>query len=100
MNTNHPDFVPKLYAYVMSRFTYDPENGTLVSKHTKRPIGSPNKYGLLGTSIRIDGKQYVGYVHRMIWLYHNKTLEGDIVHLNKDKKDNRIVNLACVKNVA
>lgn len=52
--------------------------------------GSVMKNGYL--RIRIDGDMYLA--HRLAWFYvYEKWPEGDIDHINCNKKDNRIFNL-------
>ncbi len=55
----------------------------------------------------VDGKHTKGYVsagrylaHRVAWfLYYGEIPNGQIDHINQDKKDNRIKNLRCVSNM-
>lgn len=77
---------------------YDPETGFVYLKHNakgrkksvEQPLGATTRQGYLQTEIK--GKQYK--IHRLAWfLYHNKWPEGQIDHINRDKQDNRIVNL-------
>ena len=80
-------------------FHYDPESGQFTRKvqtayHTK----AADMAGYLDKSggylkIRVDGTSYLS--HRLAWMYiHGEDpCELQIDHANKDKADNRIVNL-------
>lgn len=59
--------------------------------------GSLTKNGYIG--IGIEKQQY--YAHRLAWLYVHGVLPNDqIDHINRDRADNRIVNLRSVSNQA
>jgi YHS domain-containing protein len=78
---------------LMQHFYYDPETGVFSRKSRKNSHGSVDVYGYL--ILKIKGKQYKA--HRMAWLYvHGELPNGCIDHINRDKLDNRIVNLRCV----
>lgn len=48
--------------------------------------------------IRIDGREY--YCHRLAWLYvHGEFPCSEIDHINRDKLDNRLINLRAVSHV-
>ena len=90
-------------------WNYDPDNGLLQWKERDRDqftsenrwlkfneskagtvCGTKTKRGYLVTGF--DGSQY--YVHRIAWLLHYGEWPRDSVdHINRDKTDNRIVNL-------
>lgn len=68
--------------------TYCPDSG-VVMKHGI-PAGCRRGNGYVG--INVGGKQY--YAHRIAWLFtHGRWPSEDIDHINRDKQDNRIVNL-------
>ena len=51
--------------------------------------GSKTKTGY--TLVGVNSKLY--YLHRLVWLYHNGYLPGEIDHINQIKTDNNIENL-------
>ena len=53
------------------------------------PAGTVNASGY--RVITINGKKI--HAHRLIWLWHNKTLPLMVDHINRDTLDNRIENL-------
>ena len=76
---------------------YDPDTGVFV---WVRPTGRRTKSGDIAGSaegrgywaIRIQTARYKA--HRLAWLYHYGAWpEGDIDHINSDRRDNRIANL-------
>jgi hypothetical protein len=80
--------------------SYDPETGVFVwvvkpSKRTK--IGSvAGSFRLDGyRQIQIDGAQF--RAHRLAWFYMTREFPPDeIDHINRDRADNRFVNLRAV----
>ena len=75
---------------------YDPETGifTRLTKWGSKGIGdipgtkSPQGYWYIG----LDNRPYPA--HRLAWLYMNgEWPQGDIDHINRNRLDNRIVNL-------
>lgn len=75
---------------------YDPETGVFTSLVNRGPlapgdvVGTPHHSGY--KQIRVDGRIYLA--HRLAWLYvHGEFPPGDIDHINRNKQDNRIVNL-------
>lgn len=76
--------------------SYDPATGifTRMTKWGSKNIGdvpgslSPQGYWYIG----VDSKVYPA--HRLAWLYvHGEMPMGDIDHINRNRLDNRIVNL-------
>ena len=82
---------------VLELLDYDPETGHFrwrVTKGSKRMAGEVAGclYGKGYWSIGIDRRLY--YAHRLAWLYvHGEWPKRVIDHINRDKLDNRIVNL-------
>jgi hypothetical protein len=83
---------------LISLLDYNPDTGEFKWKvHLKQS----NKYegDIAGTShgggywaIQIEGRRY--YAHRLAWLYmYGKFPELELDHINRDKADNRILNL-------
>lgn len=67
---------------------YNAETGVI----TRRGIPVCAKRGNGYISLNIAGTQM--YAHRVAWLFvHGYLPSGDIDHINRDKKDNRICNL-------
>lgn len=61
-----------------------------------KPLGHINKNGYLKCTIK--SKTFL--VHRLIWIYFNGSINGDIDHINHIKTDNRIENLRVVDSLA
>lgn len=78
-------------------FHYDPRTGDIFWKVRRGPVKAgtritnrwpSNGYG----RIRFDGREYPA--HRVAWLlYYGQWPKGQIDHINRDRADNRIVNL-------
>jgi hypothetical protein len=84
---------------------YDPETGVFkwkIANSYRIKIGDVAGYingsnGSGYTIITVFNKPYGA--HRLAWLYtHGKFPEDQIDHINKDKTDNRLVNLRAVSN--
>lgn len=93
---NHPprlrDRKPPPLDRLRVLFEYNPESGTLYSKHTGEPVGTPDPCGHLLVSI--DGCEY--YVHHVVWhIFHNTPCHGNcrVSHVNCNLSDNSILNL-------
>lgn len=86
---------------LLRRVSYDEHTGIFIrtfkgSKNTN--VGDvANKNADYGyDKVSVAGKCYKA--HRLAWFYHYKQWpDGDIDHINGDRKDNRIANLRCVK---
>jgi hypothetical protein len=83
-----PEFLNQILFY---------KDGNLYWKHDRRTMklankkaGSPDGFGHI-----IIGINYVKFAaHRLVWImFHGKSCEHDIDHINRDPKDNRIENL-------
>lgn len=69
---------------------YNPETGDLWWLETGRPAGHVNDRGY--RVIEINRKRHKA--HRIAWcIFHGKYPDGEIDHINRNKSDNRIVNL-------
>ena len=66
-------------------FYYCPETGVLINlKEYSRPIN--------GAQVMVNGYNY--YIHRLAWLWvYGEWPSGQIDHINRNPKDNRIANL-------
>jgi len=84
--------------YLNELFTYNPETGTLTRKKTVR---SNAKEGQIIKSKTGDGYYRVSVdnvsykIHRLIWkmYYGEDPADLQIDHINRDRTDNRIINL-------
>ena len=79
---------------------YDPETGVFKWKDT---FGWKAKQGTIAGGINGSGYIYIRLkrkkyrAHRLAWLYtYGKFPEDQIDHINRDKTDNRLVNLRAV----
>lgn len=78
---------------VKGRYTYNADEGVLTSRKTGDPVGHVKRNGYM--RVDVDGKTFA--VHRVCWfLHYGKWPQGDIDHINHDRKDNRICNLRVV----
>jgi HNH endonuclease/AP2 domain len=78
---------------------YDPETGLftrLTSPSSNAKIGDVAGWNSCGyIRIRLNRKMYMA--HRLVWLYmFGKWPENEIDHINRNKTDNRLVNLRSV----
>ena len=81
-------------------YTYD--NGILKHRRTRggafkeHPVGWSTPNGYIKTEL--NGRKL--FVHRIIWVMFNGDISSKLVidHINRNKKDNRIENLALVTN--
>lgn len=86
--------------YVQSLLTYNPNTGELrnaVDRNTRAPknalAGSLTTDGYI--SVQLCGKKY--QAHRLIWLYvTGEWPQQEIDHINRNRSDNRWVNLRVV----
>jgi hypothetical protein len=89
-------------AYIDSQLTYNPITGLLWwtcrgsnSRKTDRPAGYAIGSGHLSIRLCPAGQKDVSVlVHRLVWrIYYGTWPDGDLDHINGDRKDNRISNL-------
>ena len=70
---------------------YDPDTGVFTRKN--KQLGTDNGSGYLKFSV--NGKLY--FAHRLAWFYvHGAWPDGLVDHINRNKSDNRIINLRVV----
>jgi hypothetical protein len=89
--------------YVREIFDYDPSTGVVtrkksVSQNTKvgQQAGTVNGHGYL--AVRVFSKTYS--LHRIIWLYvYGQFPSKDIDHINRNRLDNRLLNLRQVDRI-
>lgn len=89
--------------YVRDIFDYDPSTGVVtrkrsVSRNTKasQRVGTVNGNGYL--AVRVLKKTYS--LHRIIWLHSYGYLPSkDIDHINRNRLDNRLLNLREVQRI-
>lgn len=78
-----------------SIMTYNEKTGDFIWNNTRKVAGTNNGHGYI--TICICGKSYMA--HRLAWLYvYGEFPNGQIDHINRDRKDNRICNLRVVSN--
>ena len=78
---------------------FDYKDGLLINKKHRgkskknEPIGFLNFYGYRVS--RVDMEKF--YVHRLIWVFHNGSLNGlDVDHIDGNRDNNKIENLRLV----
>lgn len=81
-----------------------PLDGVIVSgkRRVGRILGRPNRRGYVQLSVRIEGRERLVSLHRVMWEYvHGPILDPDLVinHLDGDPANNRIDNLELVRQV-
>lgn len=79
-----------------SHFSSEAAAATFNTRFFGQPVGSSQRSGYLMVSIK--GKHYA--VHRLIWIFVNGGIQGEIDHINGDRSDNRIANLRDVDRQA
>jgi hypothetical protein len=78
---------------VQSLFEY--KDGDLIWKNKCKKAGSLKPTGYI--VIEINNKNIMA--HRLVWLYHNKKINGFIDHIDGDRSNNRIENLRMVNRI-
>jgi hypothetical protein len=73
-------------------YTYDPETGFVFNPKGKKLIYKSNNY------YEINTKDARVYSHIFAWYFIYGSVVKYIDHINKDKNDNRIINLRSVTN--
>jgi hypothetical protein len=82
--------------YILENFIYH-SNGSITRNDRKNSNGSYDKDGYL--IIKVKGKQFKA--HRIAYLLNYRRFPiGEIDHINRDRKDNRIENLRVVSRKA
>lgn len=75
--------------------SYDSITGIFVWKKTRRGVKSGKRAGFVVDNkyryIRVNGSQYLE--HRLAWLYIYGVWPNQTDHINRHKRDNRIINL-------
>jgi len=76
----------------------DPGSGSVYSNRCHRYIGGHDTKGYRVTTLHLDGVRKQIKLHRFIWISVNGIpSEGTMIdHINRDKSDNRIINLRLV----
>lgn len=78
---------------IRERYDYLP-SGLLVLKRFNRIVkGCKNENNYLIMGVRLNGKNSMQKYHRIIWLWHYKSLPPIIDHINRNTLDNKIDNL-------
>ena len=82
------------------RLKYDPDTGKLFWKNNgKEAFTYTSKRGYKVSTFRQDDFCKTLSAHRVVWaIYYDKWPTDQIDHINRDKTDNRIVNLRDVDN--
>lgn len=78
---------------IRDRFSYDAETGVIINIVTGRQCGYDAR-GYLIVNVNIAGRNCHIRLHRLAWfLHHGEWPDGELDHINQDRKDNRIANL-------
>lgn len=72
-------------------FKYDPKTGIVTSNTGKIP--KAKLYGYTRISIRYNDKTISIFAHQYAWYYIYNKVPFKIDHINRDRTDNRIINL-------
>ena len=72
-------------------YTCNPNTGDIFGPSGKKLSDNDGLYMRFGVSYK--NKWYRILAHQFVWYYVNKNVADFIDHINRDKKDNRILNL-------
>jgi hypothetical protein len=84
------------------RIHYDRETGVFTwldvkvngNKVRNKRAGCTNRAGYVQIGLKVNGKYYALFAHRLAWLYeYGEFPSENLDHLNHNKTDNRITNL-------
>ena len=84
------------------RIHYDKETGfftwldvkVIANRARNKRAGCTNRAGYVQIGLKVNGKYYRFFAHRLAWLYeHGEFPSGSLDHINHSKTDNRITNL-------
>lgn len=90
------------YKLVRSRFHYDPETGVLTRKESGAIAGSVDGSGpnsdrpYKRASIYCNKKNFIAYVHRIIWVWMTGQQPDNIDHIDGNGLNNKWSNLRSV----
>jgi hypothetical protein len=78
--------------HLFAGFRYNPDTGSIIGK-TRRRVGVLTKGGYVQVSVRVAGKVYLAYAHRLA--FHLMGLDAPPVvdHIDGDKANNKWANL-------
>lgn len=80
--------------YLRSNFDYNPETG----EFSRNGRGVGHTYNKIFTAVNVLNRNY--FAHRLAWMYvYGEYPSESLLHVNGDRKDNRISNLVCSKQV-
>jgi hypothetical protein len=75
-------------------YTYNPETGEVYNRFGSELKNKKEDY--LTISLIKNKKQYQLFQHQFGWYFINKEIVDCIDHINKDRSDNRIINLRSI----
>jgi hypothetical protein len=88
-----PKFTPSI-EFLKNRFSYNADTGVVTGLGSGRDVGRVSTNGYLLLAAKHDGKTVTLLAHRVAWqLYYGLPPASNIDHVNRDKLDNKIVNL-------
>lgn len=78
---------------LLERYSYCPTSGVITSMKTGKPLTCCNNNGYIMVQFRINYAQRKYLGHHVAWLMTYGVWPTEIDHINRDRADNRIVNL-------
>lgn len=74
------------------------KNGTVISNRYKKPLGCTSKKGYKVCTLHFNGNRKQCKIHQIIWIAFNGDIANGYIidHINKNKTDNRLINLRLV----
>ncbi|UAT28112.1 HNH endonuclease [Aeromonas phage PZL-Ah8] len=86
-------FSDEAISKLRSNYTYCADTGAITHRKTGREITGTTKQGYKLVQFRINYYQYKYLAHHVAWFFTYGYWPSEIDHINRDRTDNRIVNL-------
>lgn len=86
-------YSPEAIERLLSNYTYCADTGTITTVKTGRVLTGKTSVGYHMVQFRLNGTQHKYLAHHVAWFMTYGVWPMEIDHINRDRADNRIVNL-------